>query len=105
MTIESPLDVFYGTDFALSITRSRIGTPDITFAGIVGEEAADEFDERIATVQRWLQFASGPDVRNGDTLLVVHAVDQPAVRYRVQDLGPTVDGAEMRARLTLVNKP
>ena len=97
MAVESDLTAFFDADdFAIEVTRVRPAVADVQFLAIVGVSDEDALMARATAAQRHLHWATGPDVREGDTITV--AVTGPMAvfngSYRVREPRRVNDGAE-----------
>jgi hypothetical protein len=93
--------VFYDTsEFATQVTRQRPAADDVTFAGIAGEEDHQTLDGRVVAPDRTLAFVAGPDVINGDMLIIT--TPSGNTLYRVREVRLVNDGQEARAWLKRV---
>lgn len=104
--VETDLSDFFDADeFATLVTRTRPAAADVTFLAIVGVTDEDALLGRVTAAQRRLHWATGPDVREGDTI-VVAATGPLAVHngsYAVLEPRRTNDGAESACDLKKVS--
>lgn len=98
-------DFFDEDDFAIQVTRVRQSAADITFTAILGLTEEDALMGRATAADRVLHWSTGPDVREGDTI-VVAVLGPLAVHngsYRVQEPRRLNDGAECACYLQKVS--
>lgn len=102
--IEDLADFFDLHDFAVSITRSRLLAADVTFAAIIGEADEAALDGHAVATMRQILYATGPDIREGDTVIVkgTGALAAYDGEYRVRDPRRINDGLESQAWLLLI---
>jgi hypothetical protein len=97
VAVETDLTVFFDADdFAIAVTRVRPAVADVQFLALLGVTDDDALLGRATAAARQLHWATGPDVREGDTITV--AVTGPMAvhngSYRVLEPRRVNDGAE-----------
>lgn len=106
MAVEDDLsDFFDADDFAIEVTRVRPLAADVTFLALVGVNDEDALLGRATAAARRLHWATGPDVREGDTITVA-ALPPMAVHngsYRVLEPRRVNDGAESACDLQKIS--
>ncbi|MBN9411342.1 MAG: hypothetical protein J0H69_19530 [Burkholderiales bacterium] len=94
--------VFYGPDVATPFRRHRPAVEPAPVWAIVGVVDAEEFEGRVLAAQRTAQMPASADVRVGDELEALAAVDASmpiGTRFKVLEGARVVDGREFRALL------
>jgi hypothetical protein len=97
-------DFFDVTEFAVTVTRSRLLADDVTFTAIPGAVDQEALDGRVVAPMRQIAYATGPDVIDGD-IVTLTGTGAAAVfngSYRVHQPERVNDGAESRAFLQLI---
>jgi len=97
VVVETDLTAFFDADdFAIAVTRVRPAVADASFLANLGVSDEDALMGRATAATRQLHWATGPDVREGDTITV--AVTGPMAvhngSYRVLEPRRVNDGAE-----------
>lgn len=104
MAVETDLSDFFDADeFAVMVTRQRASVADVNFLAIIGVTDEDALQSRATAAARSLHWATGPDVREDDTI-VIAATGPMAVfngSYRVREPRRVNDGAESACDLTV----
>ena len=100
-------DFFSDPDECVSVLRIRPGAPDVSFLAIIGAGDQEMLDGHAIAPMRQLAFATGPDVRSGDTVEITGSGDLAVFSgtYQVRDPRQVNDGAESRASLKLIAQP
>lgn len=105
MSFDADLNAFFdATEFAVTVTRTRLLAADVTFTAIPGLADDEALDGRVVAPMRQIAYATGPDVIEGDTVTLV-GTGAAAVfngSYRVRDPRRVNDGAESRAYLQVI---
>lgn len=87
-------------------TRSRSAEADVVFHAIIGLADEEALQGRVVAAHRVIAFATGPDLRKGDTVTVTALQPWQAVHagdYRLNEAPRRVsDGAESRATLVAI---
>jgi hypothetical protein len=97
--------LFSDPETAVEVTRSRLLAGNVTFWAIPGYEDDGALDNRVLARSRRIAFATGTDIRDGDTATIA-ATGALAIyngQYRVLEVTPVNDGLESRATLQLLN--
>ncbi|MFM2054252.1 MAG: hypothetical protein RL456_2289 [Pseudomonadota bacterium] len=92
---------FNDPESSVAVTRSRLLADDVTFHAIPGFGDDGALDNRVLARTTRLAFATGPDIKDGDTVTITAtgALALYAGQYRALEVTPVNDGLESRATL------
>ena len=96
--------VFFGADFARTFTRYRPLADGVEFAAIFGMADEEVLEGRSLAAARVLRLPANVDLRAGDVVTAVQAIDAMGVsagtQFRVLEMPVRVnDGMELEALL------
>ena len=102
--MDDAADFFDLDEFAVAVTRYRPGASDQNLAAIIGYSEESVLDGNVLGAIRTMAYATGPDLRDGDTVTVVGTGSRAIHNgtYRVHEPHAVNDGDESRARLTRI---
>lgn len=106
MAIETDLSDFFDADeFAIEVTRVRQFALDVIFLAHLGVSDEDALLGRATAATRRMHWATGPDVKEGDSITVVATGLMAALNgsYRVLEPRRVNDGAESACYLQKIS--
>lgn len=106
MAVETDLsDFFDADDFAIEVTRVRPLVADVLFLAHLGVSDEDALLGRATAATRRMHWATGPDVKEGDSITVAATGPMAAFNgsYRVLEPRRVNDGAESVCHLQKIS--